>query len=317
MFLDSANQFFIETSSPTFSSPGSSSHRISKRDQQLYHEPSFFTAKNPLSELSPLGYYENSSNEPSKLSSNNLKLEQNQKKINDITDAEYISRKALLATIDKKNIVTEHITPENTVKKPNLYGNPDAQLGKLFFFVFKLFFIIKFFLDELLDDIYGSMNVKSIVNSAGSVSRSATITRSNTLKRASSLQRKKNSTILNDTNLINNNNNNNFTNELTINQHTENSNFIYKTKLLSPLSTSLYSSIGGFDGTPSRHLLSQQSTKSNQINNGFLLATENTNKNEVLFSKQSNAQNQNSMYSSENIKNDWVNFIFFFCFLIN
>lgn len=121
----------METSSPTFSSPGLSSHRISKRDQQLYHEPRFFTAKNPISELSPIGYYENSADD--ELSpSDNLKHDFNQKKFKDDNDTEYISRKALLAAIVENNNVAEHGTSKNTVKRPNLYGNPDVQLGIFF-----------------------------------------------------------------------------------------------------------------------------------------------------------------------------------------
>lgn len=154
------------------------------------------------------------------------------------------------------------------------------------------------------------MNSKPITNGVASISRSATIARSSTLKRTSSLKRQqqKISIALNDKPLVDNNNNN-ISNDLTSKRRIDNSNFTHKTKSASPLSTSLYGGIG-FDTTPSRRLLLQQSTTETQINNGFsqlLLPSEKSNKNEYLFTKQLDTQNQNSLYINEHIKGDWVN----------
>lgn len=114
-----------ETStSPTFSS---TSHRLYKRDKQLYHEPCFYTAKDPIGELSPLGnvgggvYYERGAE----------------------GGGDYASRKVLNAIVKsdggrEKGVVigSTSTSPAKATTnvfqrcRPNLYGDPSASLGK-------------------------------------------------------------------------------------------------------------------------------------------------------------------------------------------
>uniref|UniRef100_A0A915DAW2 Uncharacterized protein n=1 Tax=Ditylenchus dipsaci TaxID=166011 RepID=A0A915DAW2_9BILA len=136
--INSTNQFFANAVSPTSSS--SSTHRLRKRDQHLYHEPRFFASDDPTEGLSPLGCYDNEiSSESRKLtkSSHNTvssakPSHQNGPEQQDLLQTDYISRLQLLSN-NNNNTGTVRSS-----KKPNLYGNPDL-----------LF-------DDLLEDMYGT-----------------------------------------------------------------------------------------------------------------------------------------------------------------